>query len=185
MNTESKKDDDSVHRRVHLQAIMSNPEDATCPKCGRFEDYCEDTCAEGSSENVERLVQHLDSAHAELVEARKIAALCEHDSCFSIGEAIDCIEAAFAWLVYQPIDVMNTKPTDPNSPPTNCSTMKVIRYRVMGSLDVLQTQVPTNWPDDAVAEVCAFRGGLNPGDIFELIAESDGVYNLIATRGAV
>lgn len=50
---------------------------------------------------------------------------------------------------------------------------------------LLETQVPNNWPDDAVAEILAFRAGAKPGDIFEMIAEADGSYSVIATGGAV
>lgn len=45
-----------------------------------------------------RLFRHLDSAHAELVAARKISALAKHDSYEEIGDAIECVEAAFVWL---------------------------------------------------------------------------------------
>jgi hypothetical protein len=45
-----------------------------------------------------RLVRRLDAAHAELVEARKIAALSQHQSYEEIGDAIECVEAAFVWL---------------------------------------------------------------------------------------
>jgi hypothetical protein len=55
--------------------------------------------------DVPRLVRHLDSAHAELVAARKIAALAKHDSYEEIGDAIECVEAAFVWLHSEP----NTK----------------------------------------------------------------------------
>lgn len=41
--------------------------------------------------------------------------------------------------------------------------------------------VPEHWPDDAVAEVLAFRSGLNPGDIFELVPRDDGRFQLLAT----
>ena len=54
-----------------------------------------------------RLVLRLDSAHAELVEARKIAALSNHESYEEIGDAIDCVEAAFVWLHKSP----NAKPS--------------------------------------------------------------------------
>ena len=43
----------------------------------------------------------LESSHAELVEARKIAALSKHESYEEIGDAIDCVEAAFVWLKTQ------------------------------------------------------------------------------------
>ena len=43
----------------------------------------------------------LESAHAELVEARKIAALSKHEGYEEIGDAIDCVEAAFVWLKTQ------------------------------------------------------------------------------------
>lgn len=49
-----------------------------------------------------RLVLRLDSAHAELVEARKIAALSKHESYEEIGDAIECVEAAFVWLHKSP-----------------------------------------------------------------------------------
>lgn len=52
--------------------------------------------------DVPRLVRHLDSAHAELVAARKIAALSKHESYEEIGDAIECVEAAFIWLHSQP-----------------------------------------------------------------------------------
>jgi len=44
------------------------------------------------------LTKRLESAHAELVEARKIAALSKHESYEEIGDAIDCVEAAFVWI---------------------------------------------------------------------------------------
>lgn len=48
--------------------------------------------------NKGHLIKRLDAAHAELVEARKIAALSKHGSYEDIGEAIDCVEAAFDWI---------------------------------------------------------------------------------------
>lgn len=48
--------------------------------------------------DVPRLFRHLDSAHAELVAARKIAALSKHESYEEIGDAIECVVAAFVWL---------------------------------------------------------------------------------------
>jgi len=47
---------------------------------------------------MDRLLTRLDSAHAELVEARKIAALSKDGSYEEIGEAIDCVEMAIASL---------------------------------------------------------------------------------------
>ncbi len=41
--------------------------------------------------------------------------------------------------------------------------------------------VPEHWSDDAIAEILAFRSGLNPGDIFELIPCGDGRFDLIST----
>lgn len=41
--------------------------------------------------------EHLESAHDELVAARKIAALSKHDSYTDIGDAIECVEAALVW----------------------------------------------------------------------------------------
>ena len=55
-----------------------------------------------SRHSVQRLVRRLDSAHAELVEARKIAALSKHESYEEIGDAIECVEAAFVWLHKSP-----------------------------------------------------------------------------------
>jgi hypothetical protein len=52
--------------------------------------------------SMQRLVRRLDSAHAELVEARKIAALAKHESYEEIGDAIECVEAAFVWLHQSP-----------------------------------------------------------------------------------
>lgn len=52
--------------------------------------------------SLQRLVRRLDSAHAELVEARKIAALSKHESYEEIGDAIECVEAAFVWLLKSP-----------------------------------------------------------------------------------
>ena len=49
----------------------------------------------------EAISRLLESAHAELVEARKIAALSKHESYEEIGDAIDCVEAAFVWLKTQ------------------------------------------------------------------------------------
>lgn len=48
--------------------------------------------------SLEQLVRRLDAAHAELVEARKIAALSRHESYEEIGDAIECVEAASVWL---------------------------------------------------------------------------------------
>jgi hypothetical protein len=50
------------------------------------------------------LARRLDSAHAELVEARKIAAISKHQSYEEIGDAIECVEAAFVWLHKSPND---------------------------------------------------------------------------------
>jgi hypothetical protein len=55
-----------------------------------------------SRHSVQRLVRRLDAAHAELVEARKIAALSKHESYEEIGDAIECVEAAFVWLHQSP-----------------------------------------------------------------------------------
>ncbi len=55
-----------------------------------------------SRRSLKRLVRRLDSAHAELVEARKIAALSKHESYDEIGDAIDRVEAAFVWLHKSP-----------------------------------------------------------------------------------
>jgi len=55
-----------------------------------------------SRRSVQRLVRRLDAAHAELVEARKIAALSKHESYEEIGDAIECVEAAFVWLHKSP-----------------------------------------------------------------------------------
>lgn len=52
--------------------------------------------------SLKRLVRRLDSAHAELVEARKIAALSKHESYEEIGDATECVEAAFVWLHKSP-----------------------------------------------------------------------------------
>ena len=55
-----------------------------------------------SRRSVQRLVRRLDSAYAELFEARKIAALSKHESYEEIGDAIECVEAAFVWLHKSP-----------------------------------------------------------------------------------
>lgn len=52
--------------------------------------------------DMSRLFRHLDSAHAELVAARKIAALAKHESYEEIGDAIECVESAFVWLNSKP-----------------------------------------------------------------------------------
>jgi hypothetical protein len=53
-----------------------------------------------TSENTQgQLSQRLDAAHAELVAARKIAALSKHESYEEIGDAIECVEAALVWPV--------------------------------------------------------------------------------------
>jgi hypothetical protein len=44
------------------------------------------------------IIKHLESAHADLVSARKLAALSRHESYEEIGDAIECVEAAFVWL---------------------------------------------------------------------------------------
>jgi hypothetical protein len=59
--------------------------------------------------------------------------------------------------------------------------MRKIKYTFMGDTDVMETTVPDNWPDDAIAEVLAFRAGAKPGDIFELIEQPDGTYDVLAT----
>lgn len=64
-----------------------------------------------SGVDLERLVQHLDSAHAELVSARKIAALSKHESYEEIGDALECVEAAFIWLNSQP-NALDHPPTE-------------------------------------------------------------------------
>lgn len=48
------------------------------------------------------LVRRLDAAYADLVYARKIAALEKHESYEEIGDAIKCVEAAFVWLHKSP-----------------------------------------------------------------------------------
>lgn len=45
-----------------------------------------------------KLMARLDAAHAELVDARKVAILAQHESYDEIGDAIECVEAAFVWL---------------------------------------------------------------------------------------
>lgn len=45
--------------------------------------------------------------------------------------------------------------------------------------------VPDHWPMDAVAEVLTFRAKANPGDVFELVLRSDGIYELVATGTSV
>lgn len=52
--------------------------------------------------SLKRLVRRLDAAHAELVDARKIATLLKHESYEEIGDAIECVEAAFVWLHKSP-----------------------------------------------------------------------------------
>ena len=47
------------------------------------------------------------------------------------------------------------------------------------------TSVPSSWPNDAVAEVCAFRAGANPGDAFELVLDQHGNWHLVAIGGEV
>jgi len=56
--------------------------------------------------------------------------------------------------------------------------MKTIVYFWQGKQ--FQTTVPDNWPENAVAEVCGFRAGANPGDVFELVMV-EGRLELIAT----
>jgi hypothetical protein len=46
----------------------------------------------------QQLQKHLEYAHAQLIEARKLAALLRHESYEEVGDAIDCVEAAFIWL---------------------------------------------------------------------------------------
>lgn len=66
----------------------------------------------------QQLIQQLDSAHAELVEARKIAALSEHESYKEIGNAIDCVEAAFMQLTSH--DKEKTIDTTPSLDVADC-----------------------------------------------------------------
>ncbi len=44
-----------------------------------------------------KLYEHLENAYVELVAARKEAALNKSDAYEEIGDAIECIEAAFVW----------------------------------------------------------------------------------------
>lgn len=62
--------------------------------------------------------------------------------------------------------------------------MKQIYYRFL-TPELRLAHVPDHWPMDAVAEVLAFRAKANPGDIFELVLRSDGVYELVATGTSV
>ena len=57
------------------------------------------------------IIKHLESAHADLVSARKLAALSRHESYEEIGDAIECVEAAFVWLKTERITpASNTAP---------------------------------------------------------------------------
>jgi len=49
------------------------------------------------SEN-SKLCEHLESAYAELVAAIKEAILTKSDAYEEIGDALECIEAAFVWV---------------------------------------------------------------------------------------
>lgn len=71
-----------------------------CRKCGHnLTPGGKDADAETANPSVaKRLIRRLDAAHAELVKARKIAALSKHESYEEIGDAIECVEAAFVWL---------------------------------------------------------------------------------------
>ena len=55
-----------------------------------------------SEVDLPRLVRLLDSAHSDLIAARKEAALSKHESYEEIGDAIECVEAAFVWFHSQP-----------------------------------------------------------------------------------
>ena len=46
-----------------------------------------------------------------------------------------------------------------------------IKYDWLG--EIFETEVPGHWPEDAVAEVCAFRAGAAPGDEFEFVGDTD------------
>jgi len=50
------------------------------------------------SEETNQIIKRLDDAYAALVEARKLAVLSKHESSEEIGDAMDCIEAAFGWI---------------------------------------------------------------------------------------
>ena len=63
-----------------------------------------DTDLSKAAVSLRKLGRHLDSAHADLVAARKIAALAKHESYEEIGEAIECVEAAFVWIHSEPDD---------------------------------------------------------------------------------
>jgi len=67
------------------------------------------------SDEINQLIQLLDAAHANLVKARKIAALSKHESYEEIGDAIECVEAAFVWTHKLPRG--NSKQKSTSSPP--------------------------------------------------------------------
>ncbi len=45
-----------------------------------------------------KLYEYLENAYAELVAARKEAILTKSDAYEEIGDALECIEAAFVWV---------------------------------------------------------------------------------------
>jgi hypothetical protein len=45
-----------------------------------------------------KLYEHLENAYAELVTARKEAILTKSEAYEEIGDALECIEAAFIWV---------------------------------------------------------------------------------------
>lgn len=63
--------------------------------------------------------------------------------------------------------------------------MRTVFFEFMG--EVHETRVPEDWPDAAVAEVCAFRAHAEPGDVFELVKPDDDseVFILVATGAGV
>lgn len=63
--------------------------------------------------------------------------------------------------------------------------MQEISYKAPIDNIVRRESVPTDWPYDAVAEVLAFRAGMQPGDVFELIPGDDGIFTLLATGTSV
>lgn len=69
-----------------------------CRKCGHNLTPGGKDAETANPSVAKRLIRRLDAAHAELVKARKIAALSKHESYEEIGDAIECVEAAFVWL---------------------------------------------------------------------------------------
>jgi hypothetical protein len=62
--------------------------------------------------------------------------------------------------------------------------MRYIQYTFRGDGILRFAVVPEGWPDDAVAEVLAFRAGASPGDKFKLEQGRNGIYNIVATGSA-